>query len=84
MTVSRMIDNFIKFPSDNAEKIHIMQKYYQLSKFPNVLDCIDGTHIFVRSTSKDEHLFKNRKWMFNGCVTPISNSQALSQSGQVD
>ena len=61
MTVSRMIDNIIKFPSDNAEKIHIMQKYYQLSKFPNVLWCIDGTHIAVRSTSRDKHLFVNRK-----------------------
>ena len=71
MTVSRMIDNFIKFPSDNAEKIHIIQKYYQLSKFPYVFWWIDGTHIAVRSPSKDKHLL-------------ISNSQALSQSGQDD
>ena len=46
MTVSRIIDvvshmiskhadNFIKFPSDNVGKIDIMQKYYQVSKFPN-------------------------------------------------
>ena len=61
MTVSRMIDNFIKFPSDNAEKFDIVQKYYQLSKFSNVLWCIDCTHIAVRSTSKDEILFVNRK-----------------------
>ena len=61
MAVSRIIDNFIKFPSDNAEKFDIVQKYYQLSKFPNVLWCIDCTHIAVRSTSKDEILFVNRK-----------------------
>ena len=60
-SISKHADNFIKFPIDNAEKIHIMQKYYQLSKFPNVLGCIDGTHIAIRSPSKDEHLFVNRK-----------------------
>ena len=38
-----------------------MQKTYQLSKFPNVLGYIDGKHIAVRSPSKDEHLFVNRK-----------------------
>ena len=38
-----------------------MQKYYQLAKFPNVLECIDGSHIAVRSLKKDEHLFVNRK-----------------------
>ena len=38
-----------------------MHKYYQLSKFHSVLECIDGSHIAVRSLSKDEHLFVNRK-----------------------
>ena len=41
--------------------MHSMQIYYQLSKFPNVLGCIDGTNIAVRSPSKDKHLFINRK-----------------------
>ena len=59
-TVSRIIDNFIKFPSDNAEKIHIIQEHFQLSKCLKVLGCIDGTHIAARSPSKDEHLFVNR------------------------
>ena len=39
--------------------MHIMQKYYQLSKFPNVLGYIDGT------PSKNEHLFVNRMFSFN-------------------
>ena len=77
--ISEYADNFIKFTSADAEKIHIMQKYYQLSKFPNVLGCFDGTHIAIRLPSKDKHLFVNRKCfhfqnMFKGCVAPISNS----------
>ena len=47
--ISEYADNFIKFTSADAEKIHIMQKYYHMSKLPNVLGCFDGTHISVRS-----------------------------------
>lgn len=72
MTVSRVIsdistsianhaDDFIKCPNTNAEKISVMQKYYDLSKFPNVLGCIDGTHVPIKTPCKDEHLFINRK-----------------------
>ena len=78
--ISEYADNFIKFTSADAEKIHIMQKYYHMSKLPNVLGCFDGTHISVRLPSKDKHLFVNRKCfhskMFKGCVAPISNSKS--------
>ena len=53
--ISEYADHFINFFSDDAEKIHIMQKYYKLFKFPNVLGYIDGR------PSKNEHLFVNRK-----------------------
>ena len=72
MTVSRIVSEisasiakqakvYIKFPVSNSDKINVMQKYYDLSKFPNVLGCIDGTHVPIRRPIRDEHLFINRK-----------------------
>ena len=41
--------NFIKFPSDRIEIRDIEQGFYTISNFPNVVGCINCTHIRVKS-----------------------------------
>ncbi|KAK6169661.1 hypothetical protein SNE40_020663 [Patella caerulea] len=56
-SVSRVIDrvtnallrqqqNFIKWPTTH-ESVHIKSCFYQQAQFPNVIGCIDGTHIRI-------------------------------------
>lgn len=43
------------------QKKLVLCKNINLSKFPNVLGCIDGTHVPIKTPCKAEHLFINRK-----------------------
>ncbi len=46
--LSRMVKNFIKFPSTVAEQILIKHKFFEIAAFPNVLGAVDGTHIAIK------------------------------------
>ena len=48
-------------PTDPAELQGIMQGFYNIANFPNVIGAIDGTHVRIRSPTTDEHLYVNRK-----------------------
>uniref|UniRef100_A0A8C1N3H2 Putative nuclease HARBI1 n=1 Tax=Cyprinus carpio TaxID=7962 RepID=A0A8C1N3H2_CYPCA len=58
---SRMVKNFIKFPSTAAEQILVKQKFFEIAAFPNVLGSVDGTHIAIKAPSDDEELYVNKK-----------------------
>jgi hypothetical protein len=71
-TVSRVVDNvtnaliarkdkFIKWPTDNHTQNKIRYVFFQQAKFPNVLGCIDGTHVRIQRPSEDEGSYINRK-----------------------
>ncbi|ROL47356.1 Protein ALP1-like [Anabarilius grahami] len=59
--LSRMVENFIKFPSTAAEQILVKQKFFEIAAFPNVLGAVDGTHVAIKAPSDDEELYVNRK-----------------------
>jgi hypothetical protein len=48
-------------PTDQAELHIIMQGFYDIANFPNIVGAIDGTHVRIKSPSTDEHLYVNRK-----------------------
>ena len=71
-TVSRVVDNvtnaliarkdqFIKWPTDNHTQNKIRYGFFQQANFPNVLGCIDGTHVRIQRPSEDEGSYINRK-----------------------
>ncbi|XP_062584804.1 putative nuclease HARBI1 [Saccostrea cucullata] len=60
-SIANHANEYIIFPNSNAEKIKVMQNYHELSRFPNILGCIDGTHVPIRTPKQDEHLYVNRK-----------------------
>ena len=43
-------DQFIKWPTDNHTQNKIRYGFFQQANFPNVLGCIDGTHVRIQRT----------------------------------
>lgn len=47
--ICRLQDDFIKFPSTRAEIGRKIEGFSEKSKFPNVVEAIDGSHIPTRA-----------------------------------
>ena len=54
------IHTFIVWP-DAREKSISMSEFYKVAGFPNIIGCIDGTHIEIQAPEIDEPAFCNRK-----------------------
>ena len=59
--LNRVCNQFIKMPTDQAELHTIMQGFYDIANFPNIVCAIDGTHDRIKSLSTNEHLYVNRE-----------------------
>ncbi|CAC5364574.1 HARBI1 [Mytilus coruscus] len=59
-------DNFIQWPKDINSKNRMKCGFHRQMNFPNVLGCIDCTHVKIQGPSEDEAAFVNRKagWKF--------------------
>jgi hypothetical protein len=51
----------ISFPRTAAERTDCKQGFYNVAGFPNVLGCVDGTLIPIKTPHDDEHLYVSRK-----------------------
>lgn len=71
-TVSRVIndvtdalvarkDLYIYWPNDIQRRNKIKNGFYQKAGFPNVIGCVDGTHVRIQAPTDDEPSFVNRK-----------------------
>ncbi|XP_036341810.1 putative nuclease HARBI1 [Rhagoletis pomonella] len=47
------------------EKQQIRSKFYSRSRMPNVIGCVDGTHVGIIAPHNDKHLYLNRKGFFS-------------------
>ena len=56
-----MKDAFIKWPQTPEKLNSIKNGFYQKAGFPNVVGCIDGTHVPIQAPVDDEPSFVNRK-----------------------
>ncbi|XP_061193223.1 putative nuclease HARBI1 [Saccostrea echinata] len=52
---------FIKWPVTQSARATIKTAFYQQARFPNVIGCIDGTHVRIVAPSNDENAYVNRK-----------------------
>ena len=52
--------DYIKWPSE-TEKGKVRQGFFHLGGFPNVIGCIDGTHVRIQAPKDDEKSYVNRK-----------------------
>ena len=59
--LTRVCTQYITMPTAQADLNTVMQEFYNIANFPNVVGAIDGTHIIIKSPSVGEHLYVNRK-----------------------
>jgi hypothetical protein len=71
-TVSRVVDSVtdalmarkdqhIKWPMEIQQLNNIKEGFYKKAHFPNVIGCVDGTHVRIQSPTEDEPSYVNRK-----------------------
>ena len=46
---------------NNTDATTVKQHFYGFGRFPGVIGAIDATHVQLITSSKDKHLFVNRK-----------------------
>lgn len=59
--LNRHASQFIKFPTDEASQRRMKAEFYDIAGFPNVLGCVDGTHIATAAPKTNEHVYVCRK-----------------------
>lgn len=85
-TVSRVVSDvtdaivdiaqrFIRWPCEASEKQRIRTGFYCLGGFPNVIGCIDGTHIRIQAPTEDEKSYVNRKSYHSINVMAVCNDR---------
>lgn len=70
-------DTFIKWPSSPTQKSSIKTGFYLAAGFPNVIGCIDGTHVRIQAPSVDENAFVNRKGYHSINVQGVCDHEGL-------
>ena len=63
----RRASDFIKFPKTEAKTSQAIQKFQDISHFPQVVGALDGSHIPIKAPKVDPNEYINRK-SFNGIV----------------
>ena len=61
LTLSRKVDQFIRFPRTQQERDAAKQGFYDIANFPCTIGCVDGTHIRIIAPTDNECDFVNRK-----------------------
>lgn len=51
-----IIEKFIQFPETQEDREMNKQKYYEKFGFPNVLGCVDSTHVLVLKPPTEDHV----------------------------
>ena len=59
--LTAILSNEVALPSSPDIIERISRSFFDIANFPNVLGCIDGSHIRIRPPTEDEHVFVNRK-----------------------
>lgn len=54
-------EHFIRWPVSSDARTTIKTGFYSQARFPNVIGCIDGTHVRILAPSEDENAYVNRK-----------------------
>lgn len=72
--ICRLKDRFIAFPLTRDAQQVTKEKFYDMKEFPNILGAIDGTHIFISTPTKDEHLYVSRKGGHSINVLAVCNA----------
>ncbi|KAJ8915524.1 hypothetical protein NQ315_012405 [Exocentrus adspersus] len=76
--IARLCPHFIKMSQTKNEVIAVKAGFYDIRRFPNVLGCIDGTHIPIQSPGgQNAEIFRNRKGYFSVNVQAVCDAQLM-------
>lgn len=68
----RRLDDFVKFPDENTIG-EIKDGFFNMRRFPGVIGCVDGTHIWIERPHENEVDYVNRKGYSSINVQVICN-----------
>ncbi|XDV41969.1 hypothetical protein PO909_010738 [Leuciscus waleckii] len=60
LALKRFLHTFVQFPGHKPLRV-IKEEFHRVAVFPNVIGCIDGTHIPIKAPSVNEGDYVNRK-----------------------
>jgi DDE superfamily endonuclease len=68
--------HFIRFPTTVEHQARVKQGFYAIAGFPNVLGCIDGTHIHMKRPPREHpEQYMNRHHRFSMNVMAVCDSE---------
>ena len=68
--------NFVKWPSTEEEILQDKHGFFNKGGFPEVIGCVDGTHIKIQASHENENDFVNRKGFHSVNVQAIFNHKS--------
>uniref|UniRef100_UPI0037E7A495 putative nuclease HARBI1 n=1 Tax=Semicossyphus pulcher TaxID=241346 RepID=UPI0037E7A495 len=74
LALKRFLHIFVKFPSHKGA---MKEELHRIAGFPNVIGCVDGTHIPIRAPSENEGDYVNRKSIHSINVQIICDASHL-------
>lgn len=76
--IARLRPQYVRMPNGENEIRTVKTLFYQIRQFPNVIGCVDGTHIPIQSPGgANAEIFRNRKGYFSVNVQVICDSKLL-------
>ncbi|KAJ8930471.1 hypothetical protein NQ314_016698 [Rhamnusium bicolor] len=76
--LARLAPQFIKLPDTDEEIRQVKNEFYAIRRVPNVIGCIDGSHIPIQSPGGDNaEIYRNRKSYFSINVQVICDAKLL-------
>ena len=61
LSLCKRLNEYVKFPTQPEPQNTTRQKLHQIAGFPDILGCVDGTHIRIKGPKENENDFVNRK-----------------------
>jgi hypothetical protein len=76
IVLAELRPHFVKMPETNEEKLSVKAGFHELRGFPNVIGCVDGSHIPIISPGgNNAELYRNRKTYFSINVQGVCDSK---------
>ncbi|XP_069098681.1 putative nuclease HARBI1 [Pleurodeles waltl] len=71
------INSHISFPSTPADLESTKNEFHEVAHFPQVLGCVDSTHILICPPSDTEYVYRNRKGQHSLNIQVVCNAKCL-------
>lgn len=67
----------VKMPRGVEEITNIKQKFFEMSRFPNVIGAIDCTHVAIKAPYNNEPIYVNRKQYHSLNIQVVCDSETM-------